>query len=85
MQAERVREAVRTGVVFEAVIAPVVKECAWGEIKRSDEVTAGSDKGVAEQYLMRYFGGVEEMWLIVHADDEYAEKALEKVRRAIRS
>ena len=38
---EEVREAAKAGAVFEAVIAPVVKECVWGEVGRRDGVMAG--------------------------------------------
>ena len=30
VKVERVREAVKAGAVFEALIAPVVKDCVWG-------------------------------------------------------
>ena len=79
--AEKVREAVRAGAVFEALIAPVVRECVWGGIQWRDGVLTGSEKGVAQQYLIRHFGGVEEAWLIVYTDGEAAEKAAEAARR----
>ena len=54
--AEKVRKAARAGAVFEAVVAPVVKDCAWGEIERRDGVLTGFSKGLAEQYLVRHWG-----------------------------
>ena len=77
--AEEVRKAVKAGAVFEALIAPVVRECVWGEIQWRDGVLTGSEKGVAERYLVRHFGGVEEAWL--YTDDEYAEKAVREAER----
>ena len=78
---EEVRKAVKAGAVFETLIAPVIKDCVWGEIEWRDGVLTGSEKGVAEQYLIRHFGGVEEAWLIVYTDDEYAERAVREAER----
>ena len=78
---ERVREAVKAGAVFETLIAPVIKDCVWGEIEWHDGVSTGSEKGLAEQYIIRHYGGVEEVWLVVYTDGEYAEKAVEEAKR----
>mgnify|MGYP001772997201 CR=1 FL=1 len=48
---EKVREAVKAGAVFETLIAPVVRECVWGEIEWRGGVI-DSEKGLAEQYVM---------------------------------
>ena len=81
VEVEKVREAVKAGAVFETLIAPVIKGCVWGEIQWRDGVLTGSEKGQAEQYLIRHFGGVEEAWLVVYTDDEAAEKAVEEAER----
>ena len=53
---ERVREAVKAGAVFETLIAPVIKDCVWGEIEWHDGVLTGLERDVAEQRsLMRSF------------------------------
>ena len=54
--AERLKEAARTGAVFEALIAPVIKDCVWGEIQWSDGVAAGSEKSLAERIRAFYRG-----------------------------
>ncbi|MEM4791517.1 MAG: hypothetical protein QXS00_01170 [Pyrobaculum sp.] len=78
---EGVRVAAKAGAVFEAVIAPVVKDCAWGEVERGDGVLAGFNTGIAEQYIVRHYGGVEEAWLVIDTDEETAEKAVEGARK----
>ena len=74
------REAARANAVFEAVIVPVVKDCVWGEIERKDGVLTGFSKGLAEQYLVKHWGGVKKAWLVIYTDDE-AEKAAEWARK----
>ncbi|AFA38269.1 hypothetical protein Pogu_0242 [Pyrobaculum oguniense TE7] len=65
VEAEEVREAAKADAVFEAVIAPVVKDCVWGEVGRRDGVLAGFNNGIAEQCLIRQRGGAEEAWLVI--------------------
>ena len=50
----------REDAVFEMLIAPMVKDCVWGEIQWRDGVVTGSGRGVAQQYktLRRGRGGV---------------------------
>ena len=79
MNAEEVREATKAGALFEAVIAPAVKDCAWGEIEWRDGVLAGFSKDIAEQCLIRQRGGVKEAWLVIYT--EAAEKAVEEAKR----
>mgnify|MGYP001770625220 CR=1 FL=1 len=77
---EGVRDAAKANAVFETLIAPVVKDCAWGEIERRGGVLAGFAGGIAEQYIIRHWGGVEEAWLVLYTD-EAAEKAVEEARK----
>ncbi|MEM4754822.1 hypothetical protein [Pyrobaculum sp.] len=78
---EEVREAAKAGAVFEALIVPVMKDCVWGEVEWRDGVLAGFSKGIAEQYIVRHYGGVEEAWLVLYTDEEAAEKAVEEAKR----
>ena len=73
------RKAAKAGAVFETLIAPAVKDCTWGEIERRDGVPAGFAKGLAEQYIVKHWGRVEEAWLVVYTDDEAAK--VEETRR----
>lgn len=79
---EKVREAVKANAVFETLIEPIVKKCVWwGILRWRDGVLTGSDKGIAEQFIVTHYGGVEEAWLVLYTNDKYAERALEEARR----
>ena len=41
----------------------------------------GFAKGLAEQYIIKHWGGVEEAWLVIYTDEEAAEKAVEEVKK----
>ena len=73
------RKAVREDAVFEMLIAPMVKDCVWGEIQWRDGVLTAPEGALPSS--IKHYGGVEEAWLIVYTDGEAAERAVEEAER----